>query len=240
MTFAAYDTRHQQNATGVRANRARQKEAAGPPMSLSDHIKSIADGMELQFARGETIFSQDEPADYVYRLARGTARLCRYMPDGRRYVLDFFLPGDIIGFAECPDLAASAEAVSEVRVTAFPRSWLDRLAENDEGLRRQVLCHLSASLLTAQHHLFVLGCQKAKERLASFLLRLADRLSVLEGERLNLTMSRQDIAEHLGVTVETISRMMTALRSDGTILIPNAHQIILRDVTALRTLAAED
>jgi CRP/FNR family nitrogen fixation transcriptional regulator len=208
-------------------------------MTLSDHIHAIADAAPLYFGRGETIFNQDEPADYIYLLLEGTARLCRYMPDGRRYVLDFFLPGDIVGFAECPDLAATAEAVTEVKLTAFPRHCLDRLAREDAGVHRQVLCHLSASLLTAQHHLFVLGCQKAKERLASFLLRLADRLGLMEGERLNLPMSRQDIAEHLGLTVETISRMMSALRNQGAILIPNPHQVVLRDCEALRALAAE-
>src|SRR5689334_19885209 len=81
-------------------SRSQQKRVSPAPMTLSDHVNGIADGMPLQFARGETIFNQDEPAEYVYRLAEGTVRLCRYMPDGRRYVLDFFLPGDIIGFAE--------------------------------------------------------------------------------------------------------------------------------------------
>ena len=87
--------------------------------------------------------------------------------------------------------------------------------------------------------MFVLGCQKAKERLASFLLSFADRVGLVYGDRLDLPMSRQDIADHLGLTAETVSRMITALRNEGTILVPGSQQIVLRDMVALRALAAE-
>jgi len=85
----------------------------------------------------------------------------------------------------------------------------------------------------------VLGCQKARERIASFLVRLADRVGAHCGDRLDLAMSRQDIGDHLGLTIETVSRTLTALRGTGEILIQNAHQIVLRDMAALRILAAE-
>jgi CRP-like cAMP-binding protein len=153
--------------------------------------------------------------------------------------VDFLLQGDLMGFVESPDLPISAEAVDEVTLIAFPRIFFDRLAEENPAVRIQLLCHLSANLMTAQQHLFVLGCQKARERVASFLLRLADRSDLACGDRLDLPMSRQDIADHLGLTVETISRTITSLRSDGTVLAPNASQIVLRDIAALRTLAAE-
>jgi CRP/FNR family nitrogen fixation transcriptional regulator len=125
-------------------------------------------------------------------------------------------------------------------LVAFPRICFDRLANENAAVRTQLLCHLSSNLLTAHQHMFVLGCQKAKERVASFLLRLADRMDLICGDRLDLPMSRQDIADHLGLTIETISRMITALRNDGAILIPNTQQIVLRDIGALRKLAAED
>ena len=165
-------------------------------------------------------------------------RLCRHRPDGRRTILDFLLPGDVIGFVESPDQPVSAEAVTEVSLIAFPRACFDRLARDNEEARKQLLCHMSQNLQSAQEHLFVLSCQKAQERVASFLLRLADRLDVMNGDRMDLAMSRQDIADHLGLTIETISRAVTALRSSGLLLIPNAHQIIIRDTAALRVLAA--
>ncbi len=210
------------------------------PVTLTHHLQTIQSyGARQHYSRNETIFNQGDEAGHVYRIVDGTVRLCRHRPDGRRYVVDFLLPGDVIGFVESPDQPVSAEAVTEVSLVAFPRACFDRLARDSAEARKQLLCHMSESLLSAQQHLFVLGCQKATERVASFLLRLAERLDVMSGERMDLFMSRQDIADHLGLTIETISRSITALRSGGLILIPNAHQIIIRDLVALRTLAAE-
>jgi CRP-like cAMP-binding protein len=217
-----------------------QQDETPAPVTLTDYLLRIQEyGARLHFTRNETIFNQDDPADQVYRIVSGPVRLCRYMPDGRRYIVDFLLPGDLMGFVESPDLPASAEAVTEVTLVAFPRVCFDRLAEESPAVRTQLLCHLSANLLTAQQHLFVLGCQKARERVASFLLRLADRTDLVCGDRLDLPMSRQDIADHLGLTIETISRTITALRGEGIVLIPNTNQIVLRDMAALRALAAE-
>jgi CRP-like cAMP-binding protein len=214
--------------------------AAAAPATLTDHLMHIREhGASMHFVRNETIFNQDDPAEQICRIVSGTVRLCRYMPDGRRYILDFLLPGDLMGLVESPDLPVSAEAVNEVTLVAFPRICFDRMAETNPAVRAQLLCHLSANLQTAQQHLFVLGCQKSRERVASFLLRLADRTDLACGDRLDLPMSRQDIADHLGLTIETISRTITALRSEGIVLIPNTSQIVLRDIAALRVLAAE-
>ena len=218
-----------------------QDQAAAAPVTLTDYLRRIQDhGARLHFTRNETIFNQDDPADQVYRILSGMVRLCRYMPNGRRYIVDFLLPGDLLGFVESPDLPASAEAVTESTLTAFPRVCFDQLANENAAVRTQLLCHLSSNLLTGQQHMFVPDCQKAKERVASFLLRLADRMDLVCGDRLDLPMSRQDIADHLGLTMETISRMITALRNEGAILIPNTQQIVLRDMAVLRSLAAED
>ncbi|MDB5734364.1 MAG: putative transcriptional regulator, Crp/Fnr family [Alphaproteobacteria bacterium] len=218
-----------------------RSHAVGRPVTLTDHLNDLQGyGARLHYLRNEVIFNQDDPAEHVYRILGGTVRLCRYMPDGRRHIIDFLMPGDLMGFVESPDLPASAEAVSDVTLIAFPRVCFDRLARDSADVRRQLLCHLSTSLLTAQQHMFVLGCQKSKERMASFLLRLADRMDLGGGDRLDLAMSRQDIADHLGLTIETISRSITALRSEGAILVPNTHQIVLRDMVALRVLAAEE
>lgn len=213
--------------------------AIGMPVTLTDHLNGLqGHGARIHYLRGETIFNQNDPAEHVYRILGGTVRLCRYMPDGRRHIIDFLMPGDLMGFVEDADLPVSAEAVNDVTLIAFPRACFDRLAQGSADVRRQLLCHLSASLLTAQHHMFVLGCQKSKERVASFLLRLADRMDLGRGDRLDLAMSRQDIADHLGLTIETISRSITALRSEGAILVPGTHQVVLRDMVALRLLAA--
>jgi CRP/FNR family nitrogen fixation transcriptional regulator len=208
--------------------------------SLSDYLQTIQDyGSRQHFDRNESIFIQGDAADRVYRLVSGTVRLCRHAPDGRRHIVEFLLPGDLMGFVESPEQPVSAEAVSDVTVVAYPRACFDRLAAESAAVRSQLLCHLSENLQSAQQHQFVLGCQKAKERVSSFLLRLAERMDILCGDRVDLPMSRQDIADHLGLTIETISRAISALRGDGVLLVPNAHQLILRDMAMLRAFAAE-
>jgi len=214
--------------------------AVQAPVTLTDYLQNIhAYGARRHFHRNETIFNQGDAADQVYKVLSGTVRLCRYMPDGRRYIVEFLLPGELMGFVESADQPVSAEAVTEVTLIAFPRTCFDKLARESEVVRAQLLRHLSTTLLSAHQHMFVLGCQKAKERLVSFLVRLSDRLDLSYDDRLDLPMSRQDIADHLGLTIETISRSITALRNEGIILVPNAHQLILRDMASLRALAAE-
>jgi CRP/FNR family transcriptional regulator, nitrogen fixation regulation protein len=210
------------------------------PLTLNDHLRALQPySARRHFSRNETIFSEGDPADTVYKIISGTVRICRHTSDGRRHIADFAMPGDLLGFLECADQPATAEAVTEVTLIAYPRTRFDRLAESSPAVRSQVLCHLSASLLEARHHLFVLGCQCAKERVASFLLRLADRTDVMPGERLDLPMGRQDIADHLGLTVETVCRAISALRGEGLVTVPNSHQLILNDIEALRVLAVE-
>jgi CRP/FNR family nitrogen fixation transcriptional regulator len=209
-------------------------------VTLSDHLQVMQEyGSRLYFRRNETIVGQSDRAGQVYRIVDGAVRLCRHMPDGRRSIVGFLLPGDLMGLAECPDQSVASEAVTEVTLISYPRMLFDRLAKESEEVREHLLNHLSANLLMAQQHMFVLGCQKAKERIASFFLRLADRLDISPGERMDLPMSRQDIADHLGLTIETVCRGITALRSEGAIQVPTAHQVVLQNMAVLRALATE-
>jgi CRP-like cAMP-binding protein len=210
------------------------------PVTLNDHLAALRPfATLLHFLRNETIFCEGETADQVYQIIIGTVRLCRHTSDGRRNIIEFLLPGDLIGFLECPDQPATAEAVTDVMLMSYPRSGFDRLAASNPAIRLRVLCYLSASLLEVQQHLFVLGCQNAKERVASFLVRLAERMDIGASNRLDLAMGRQDIADHLGLTVETVSRTISALRADGIVAVPNSHQMTLLDMRALRGLAIE-
>lgn len=211
------------------------------PVTLNDHLRTLHSySTRHHYRRGETIFAEGEPADRVYKIMVGTVRLCRYSPTGRRHITDFVLAGDLVGFLECADQPMTAEAVEDVTLISYPRSCVDRLAASNPEIRMRVLCHLSASLLEAQQHLFVLGCQTAKERLASFLTRLADRIDLAPDEPLDLPMGRQDIADHLGMTIETVCRVISMLKNDGLISVPNSRELILKDMAALRALAVEN
>jgi len=211
------------------------------PITLNDHLRTLHDySTRHHYRRGETIFAEGEPADRVYKIMVGTVRLCRYTPCGRRHITDFVLAGDLLGFLECADQPMTAEAVEDVTLISYPRACVDRLAASNPEIRARVLCYLSANLLEAQNHLFVLGCQTAKERLASFLTRLADRVDLMPGEALDLPMGRQDIADHLGMTIETVCRTISMLKNEGIVSAPSSHELVLRNMSALRTLALEN
>jgi len=208
------------------------------PQSLQEHLLILRDfGSTSRFARNETVFQEGDRAQNIYRIVRGTIRLCRHTPDGRRHIAEFALPGDLFGVFGGAEQAFTAEAVTDVTLIAYPRAQFDRLSERDPRFRANILRHLSTTLMTAQLHTFVLGCQSAKERLASFILRLADRTGAMETGKLDLTMGRQDIADHLGLTIETICRAVTALKNEKVIAVPTTHQLVLRNVEALCELA---
>ena len=212
----------------------------GDAVTLGDHLRNLQRfAIRHLYKRNETIFHQDDKVDYVYKIVSGTVRLCRSMPNARRHILDFLLPGDVMGFAQNLDQKLAAEAVTDVMLFAYPRVHLDRLARDNPAVHTQLIASLSANLLNMQQQLMMMGCKDAKERVAAFLLHLADRSDVRVGERLDLTMGRQDIADHLGLAIETVSRVITCLRSDGIILVPNIHQLVLRDLAALKSLADE-
>jgi CRP-like cAMP-binding protein len=192
--------------------------------------------MRLHFQRNEPIFGEGDAASHIYTLLNGCVRLCRHVKDGRRHVSEFLFAGDSFGLCERTTYAFAAEAVGPVTVSACPRSYFEHLSDDNPNLRSDLLLHLADRLSAAQQHLFVISCQNAKERLASFLVRMSQRNN-LYGDRLDVPMGRQDIADHLGLTIETICRAIASLKKDGIVEVPNAHQFVLKDMDALGALA---
>ncbi len=208
--------------------------------SLGAYLRELQPfGKRQHFERNETIFHEGDRADRVYRVISGMVRICRHTPGGARHIADFILPGELIGFAEYADHPFSAEAVTPVTLTGYTRNSFERLVATTPVVRMQLVSLLTENLLSTQKQLFILGCQPAKQRVASFLLRLADRADVTAGERLDLAMGRLDIADHLGMAIETVCRIIAALRDDRIITVPYSHQLILNDLRALRALAFE-
>ena len=215
-------------------------ERTSPVSNLSNDLRALhASSTRQHFERNEAIFCEGDPADRLYRIVSGTVRLCRHTAGGRRHIAEFAFPGDLIGLAEGPQHSLSAEAVSAVIVTTFKRSALDQLAGANPSVRSNLCSQFSANLLDARQQLFVLGCQNAKERLASFLLRLMKRTQTEAGEILNLAMGRLDIADHLGLTIETVCRVLAALKSERIVIVPTPHQLIVSNGAALRALATD-
>ncbi len=208
--------------------------------TLHDHLNALRKfAVRQQVSRNEPIFGLGDPADAVYKIISGTVRLCRHTVDGRRHIAGFELPGDLFGITSAANHAFAAEAITSVTLIAYPRRQFDRLAEEDARFRANVVSYMSARLDVMGDRNLVLGCHSARERVASFVLELAKRTGAEPGERLELAMGRQDIADHLGLTIETVCRALATLKAGGCIAVPNAHQLILSDPSALRRLAQD-
>ena len=200
--------------------------------SESDALDRI--GTRSVVKRGATIFYEGDPADSVYKVVSGAVRTSKLMADGRRYVSDFLFPGDFFGMNDARERALTAEALSDAIIVRYPRRGFDGAIDQEPRLGRFLLAVLCGGLATAQDRMLLLGRKTAVERIASFLLKMAERVSA---DRIALPMARLDIADHLGLTIETVSRVLTQLKGDRLIQIPNTSQVVILDRAGLASLA---
>jgi CRP-like cAMP-binding protein len=205
---------------------------------ISDHLARLKDhAVRQRFHRGETVAAAGDAAAYIYVVGAGCLRLTHRGRDGRRHIADFLFGGDVWGLGDARSFALSAEVVSPATVIAYPRQVFERLGEGNNRLRTDVFAHLCDSIQRAHEHLFLLSCLSARERVATFLTRMMHKPQLVYGDRVDLPMGRQDIADHLGITVETVCRILAALRTEAVIEVPNAHYVVIRDAAALAAIA---
>ena len=200
-----------------------------PPASSLDLI-----GAPMPFARNAEIYGEDEPAEYLYKVVSGAVRTYRVLHDGRRQIGAFLLPGDMFGLEAGATHAASAEAVADSVVLVIKRSAVVALAERDPDVARQMWSLTAQELGRAQDHMLLL-IRNAQERIAAFLLEMAARAP--GADSVDLPMSRQDIADYLGLTIETVSRTLTQLEAEAAIALPTSRRIVLRNRSALNELS---
>jgi len=190
-------------------------------------------GTSMSFARNAEIYGENEPAEYLYKLVSGSVRTSKILNDGRRQIGAFYLPGDIFGFEIGSEHASSAEAISDARVIVVKRSAIEALAARDSDVARQLWAVTSRELHRMQEHILLL-IKTAQERVAGFLLEMAARIKSVN--EIELPMSRQDIADYLGLTIETVSRTLTTLENSAAIALPSSRRILLRNRAALHRL----
>jgi CRP/FNR family nitrogen fixation transcriptional regulator len=190
-------------------------------------------GTVLSFSRNREIFAQDEPASNLYKVISGAVRTCRHFDDGRRQVGTFYVAGEMFGLELDARHVFSAEAITSSKVLVLKRSAVTALAERQDGLASQLWAMTARELRAAQDHVLLL-MKTAPERVASLLLALAERTG--KDRFIDLPMPRRDIADHLGLTIETVSRTLSDLKKVGAIELPRAHRIVFRDRTALEKL----
>ncbi len=192
-------------------------------------------GAPMRFARNAEIYGEDEPAEYLYQVISGAVRAYRMLDDGRRQIGGFYLPGDIFGVEAGDKHRSSAEAICDAQILVVRRSSVMARAEREKDLARQLWTLTVRELQRVQEHSLVL-IKSAEERVAGFLLEMAHRSS--NGAAIELPMSRQDIADYLGLTIETVSRTFTQLVQSGTITLETSRRVLFRNRAALSRLNA--
>jgi CRP/FNR family nitrogen fixation transcriptional regulator len=196
--------------------------------SLSESINLM--GATVPYSRNAEIFGENEPADYVYKVVAGAVRTYKVLADGRRQIGAFYLLGDVFGLETNDTHTFSAEAIGDAKILVVKRSALMALAARDNEVARELWSITGQELRRVQDHILLL-IKTAKERVVGFLLEMAER--VPGGNHIDLPMTRQDIADYLGLTMETVSRTFADLQSGASIELASARRIVLRDRGAL-------
>jgi len=196
-------------------------------------------GRRVHFGTGETVFSEEDITTSFYNLLEGVMRLYKLLPDGRRQIVGFALPGDFLGMNISGRHNFSADAIGAVTVCQFAKAPFGRFMEDRPHLLKRINEMAIRELSQARDHMVLLGRRSADEKVATFLLGWRERLVSLKGSSntVPLPMSRQDIADYLGLTIETVSRTFTKLERHGAIEIIHGG-ISLRDPARVEALAA--
>ena len=190
----------------------------------------------MNFGRNAEIYAEGETSGYVYKVLSGVVRVSKLLPDGRRQISAFHMPGEMFGFEAGEIHYASAEAVVPAKLVAFKWDGLLDVTSKHIGIVRELLSLAVLGLRRSQDHLLLLGRKNALERLAAFLLQMDARSG--SNHIVDLAMPRHDIADYLGLTLETVSRMFAELKEAGTIKLELARRVHLLDVAKLKAMGA--
>jgi len=202
-----------------------------------EKLESIS--TQKEYAPGQTVFEEGDEPRYMYNVTSGMIRLFKLLPNGRRQIVGFVFPGDMLGLASHGAYTCSAEAIGKVKLCRFPSEKLIAMLGEFPHLQRRLLDIAADELKQAQDQMLLLGRKSPLEKVASFLLRLRgeNKRCGTRLDQLDLAMGRSDIADYLGLTIETVSRTFTKLRNDHVIALEGAHHVVITDEEALEDLA---
>lgn len=206
----------------------------------------------LRIEPQQIVFQEGDPVAHVFNVTSGVVKLYELLLDGRRQITGFLLPGDFLGLASRAGYSYSAEAVNDVSLCRFPRHRLEEAFDRFPQLQRRLFDIANDELVAAQDQILLLGRKTAREKIVSFLLRLSEReqrrsaggaaapsqvaLPAVELPPVALPMTRGDIADYLGLTIETVSRSLSQLKSNALITQKSLTEIELTDIGALREI----
>jgi CRP-like cAMP-binding protein len=184
--------------------------------------------------RGQEVYRQTDATDRWYRIHSGLAKRYALLADGRQQILDFLLPGDLFGFGARNQHQFTVEVVVDDTVLAsYPRREVEMLAERDPSVARLICAEAFEALSRSQARMLILGRTSAPQKVGAFLLEMAERLAGGRGETVTLPMSRYDIADYLGLSVEAVSRSLTKLKGCGVISLTGTRCVRILDRDAL-------
>lgn len=205
----------------------------------SDELRAFrASGTTARLTPGETLFFEGDVANNVYNLTSGLLRLSKLLPDGRRQVAGFIFPGDFLGITMEDEHAFTAETIAASEVCRFPRSRFDEFVDAHPHLERRLYALAAHELAASRQQIVLLGRKTATERLASFLLMLGrTEANGGGGKIVRLPMTRTDIADYLGLRIETISRELGNLKSNRIVRLASMHELEILDRARLEAIA---
>jgi len=208
-----------------------------PAHPVSDQFGAIAGlvATEFSYRKDEEIYGEDEPAEYVYQVITGAVRSYKLLSDGRRQIGSFHLPGDVFGLESGPSHRLAAEAIIDTTVRLVKRASLEKAAGTDVQVARKLWAMTASELRHAEDHMLLLGRKTSLERVAAFLLEMDKRLTA--SGIMALPMSRRDIADYLGLTLETVSRSFSKLRDLHVIALVGGDSVAILDEQRLSDIA---
>ncbi|HEU4820428.1 MAG TPA: helix-turn-helix domain-containing protein [Qipengyuania sp.] len=199
-------------------------------------------GALQRLSPGQPVFHEGDPARRVFMLTLGSLKIYSLLGDGRRQVTGFMFPGDFLGISVEGEYAFTIEALEDAELWWFSRDAFDGFIETHPSVERELYRMAAHELAAAQRQMVLLGRKTAAERLASFFLQLLRRQEQMTGgesvRRFDLSMSRLDIADYLGLTKETVSRMLAELRGRGLIRLETLNRVEVLDLDRLKDVAA--
>jgi CRP/FNR family transcriptional regulator len=205
-----------------------------------DEIRRLATvRCHAQLPANFSVFREGDAADHVYSISSGAVKLYKLMSDGRRQIIGFLFSGDMFGLGLDGGYCYTAETLIPTQLCRFTHRKLDTMMDEFPRLERKMFTMTVKDLVAAQEQMLLLGRKTAKEKVATFLLKLSRR-NLQQGHPSSpvaLPMSRADIADYLGLTIETVSRTFTQLKREGIIGLPDAGRVLLADEAGLKELA---
>ena len=202
-----------------------------------DRLGALA--QQAAFAPGEALIREGDPADGVFNITEGSVRVYRLLADGRRQITGFLFAGDFLGLGRGGTHAFTAEAIEPVRVCRFRKGEYEALIDETPKLERALFQRATDELAAARNQLLLLGRKTARERIASFLIDLPahDPMREAAAGHVRLPMTRSEIADYLGLTIETVSRELTRLKTAGMVRLLSLHELRIERPDRLRAIA---